>query len=702
MRSGSRLAVILAPRGGQGEALANHAAAWISEGILSDFVWVKTDDLNVEGLRKLELQCCFASDTGTGNNFDLFQYLSQVVIDQLDVVVPWVVGDSQADDELWALASALRAALKDGMPNGGSGASVRSKWLYTTLLVMPTTDRAVEGFEKTSREYGEFDLNVYVSPETRSNPWAGSAPLRQGADFDLYALAQIASVAGCWAGTTESLTGLLERKSFRFGQGSFVMLRTMSSMVVTKGLADRLVNESLEKLSTGIVSPYEVSDPNDLDRPSLIADDAQLVSEQIAKRVKYVLEVAGDELTYISEPKPEAVDFSRDWKEAVRFFWRFTKDVVKAMPRYTGDYLKNEWTRIIDRKLNDVREAVPERYLGVTLELREMLDDIQKFRNDHQSQDSLALSSAAYRKNPKIWATLREVAIGALDGSDSPQGEKPIVLPRVDYVVHDPNARFTVPTEFLEQFGLESTEVTLGQAIELKELVAAEVKSENERLDQIISEINVIKLQLSDPYLAFSNATDSPPEEDNEQFEEELQDQDVEEPEGKAIDALEGADSVSTGSETTEEVVDQPGQDVSETDSEISPVVTESSLGELQELEISDSGATVPEVKIVKAPKKKRLKDQEAVDPTITDDAVEESEPQSEAHLVDSSVENGDEVQPETQVDAEVPGKPEEKRPTLTIAPLESNMANPYAPKQPSKRRFPFIGRRGRKVNDAD
>ncbi|MFM1784433.1 MAG: hypothetical protein RLZZ579_710, partial [Actinomycetota bacterium] len=83
-------------------------------------------------------------------------------------------------------------------------------------------------------------------------------------------------------------------------------------------------------------------------------------------------------------------------------------------------------------------------------------------------------------------------------------------------------------------------------------------------------------------------------------------------------------------------------------------------------------------------------------------DAVEESEPQSEAHLVDSSVENGDEVQPETQVDAEVPGKPEEKRPTLTIAPLESNMANPYAPKQPSKRRFPFIGRRGRKVNDAD
>ena len=561
MSTSSRLAVVLAPKGAQGDSLAHHASVWISEGILSDFIWVKTDGLAIEDLRKLQLECSFASKVGTGENFDLFQYLSQVVVDQLDLVVPWILGDAQPDDELWALASALRAALKDGMPNGGSGASVRSKWLYTSLLVMPTTNRAVEGFVPTSREYGEFDLNVYVSPETRSNPWAGSAPLHEGPDFELFTLAQIASVAGSWAGSTESLTALLERKSFRFGQGAFVMMRTMSSMVVTKGLADRLVSESLDRLSSATISPYEISDPNDLERPALVADEAQLIKEQIGRRISVILQVAGEEFTYVSEPKPDELDFSRDWKEAVRFFWRFTRDSVKAMPRYTADFLKNEWTRFIGRKLDDVREAVPERFLGVTLELKQMLDDIQSFRNDHEKQDTLALSSAAYRKNPKVWAALRAVAFGSLDGSDTETGEKPIVLPRVDYVVHDPSARFSVPEEFKEKFNLESHEIALPQADELREVVEADLRATDERMKLIQTEIAAIELQLSDPYLDMVYAQPGAPQDDEELEDEELEDEEVSsEPdlEGEpAADDSEGIEGIEGIDEVEDEAADE-------------------------------------------------------------------------------------------------------------------------------------------------
>lgn len=499
-KDSSRLSIVLAPQAEIGGQLERAAAEWIREGILTDFIWVPTDGLTADGIRQMRLSCSFASKSEGRQEFDLFQYLSQVVVEHVDVIIPWALGDGHGDDDLWRIGSALRAALKEGMPNGGSGASVRSKWLYTTLLVMPTTDRAQAGFEPTSGEYGEFDLNVYVSPETRSNPWAGSAPLHSGEDFELFALGQLATVAGAWAGSTESLTGLLDRKGYRFGQGSFVMMRTMASMVVTNGLAERLVSESLRQLTDTNRSPYELSDPNDLNRPVARAEEMPLIKEQIDLRVDKVLRVGGDELTYESERKPEALDFSRDWKEAIRFFWQFTRDTVKAMPRYSLDYLKNEWSRLVGRKLTDVREAVPERFIGITEELKQMLRDIEDFRNNDAAQDSLVISARAESKNPKIWSALRAVAIGAVDGSDTPQGEKPVVLPRIDYVVHDPTATFHVNASMVEMFELADERVDFGQASELKGRVAGALAATNDHLDELNQAIAVIRASLTNPY----------------------------------------------------------------------------------------------------------------------------------------------------------------------------------------------------------
>ncbi len=515
-KDSARLAIVLAPRSAIGAELERFAADWIREGILTDFIWVPTSGLTADDIRQLRLNCSFASQREGRQNFDLFQYLSQVVVDHIDVIVPWVVGDEQPDDELWGIATVLRAALKEGMPNGGSGAATRSKWLYTSLVVMPTTDRALQGFEPTQGEYGEFDLNVYVSPETRSNPWAGSAPLHSGEDFELFALAQLASVAGTWAGATESLTGLLERDGYRFGQGSFIMLRTMSSMVITNGLADRLVSESLRQLTDPTKSPYEFSDPNDLNRPIARADELPLLKELIVVRRDKVLAAGGDELTYTSERKPEALDFTRDWKEAVRFFWQFTRDTVKAMPRYSLDFLQNEWSRLIGRKLNDVREAVPERFIGITVELQQMLTDIASFRGNQEAQDALVISRTADSKNPRIWSTLRTVSFGALDGSDAPTGEKPIVLPRVDYVVHDPNARFEVSAEMQAAFDLETDRIDVGEASELKSRVAAALGEENDRLDQLNAAIDKTRIALIDPYLDIEPEPEPEPEPESE------------------------------------------------------------------------------------------------------------------------------------------------------------------------------------------
>jgi hypothetical protein len=443
-------------------------------------------------------------------------------------------------------------------------------------------------------------------------------------------------------------------------------------MVVTKGLADRLVSESLDRLSSATISPYEISDPNDLERPALVADEAQLIKEQIGRRISVILQVAGEEFTYVSEPKPDELDFSRDWKEAVRFFWRFTRDSVKAMPRYTADFLKNEWTRFIGRKLDDVREAVPERFLGVTLELKQMLDDIQIFRNDHEKQDTLALSSAAYRKNPKVWAALRAVAFGSLDGSDTETGEKPIVLPRVDYVVHDPSARFSVPEEFREKFNLESNEIALAQADELRAVVEADLRATDERMKLIQTEIAAIELQLSDPYLDMVYVQPGAVEDDEELEDEELEDEELEDEE---LEDEELEDEELEDEELEDEELEDE-EDSSEPDLEDEPVTDES-----EEIEDID----------------------EAEDDEVEDEEVDEDldSQVDEAEEADEPAKSEEPQKGEEPVQTEEEPKPTTPKlvwPDEFASPTPPAAVNPYAPKPPSKGLFQKLGRKPRKA----
>jgi hypothetical protein len=412
----------------------------------------------------------------------------------------------------------------------------------------------------------------------------------------------------------------------------------MSSMVVTKGLADRLVSESLDRLASATTSPYEISDPNDLERPALVADEVQLIKEQIGRRISVILQVAGEEFTYVSEPKPDELDFSRDWKEAIRFFWQFTRDSVKAMPSYTVDFLKNERSRLVGRQLHNVREAVPERFLGVTLELKQMLDDIQSFRNDNEKQDTLALSSVAYRKNPKVWAALRAVAFGSLDGSDTETGEKPIVLPRVDYVVYDPSARFSVPEEFREKFNLESNEIALAQADELRAVVEADLRATRERMELIQTEIAAIELQLSDPYLDMVYIQPGAGEDD-----EELEEEDSSEPDLEDEPVADESEDIVDTDEVEDEEIDEAGDEDLESDAE------------------------------------------DAEDAEEADESAESEEPQKG----EEPVQTEEEPKPTT---------PKLVWPDEFASPTPPAALKPYAPKPPSKGLFQKLGRKPRKA----
>lgn len=489
-----RLAIVLAPAGATGVELRQQALVWYNSGIIDDCIWVTNEQLRNANFVSRELEGEFISSEVGTDYFDVYQYLgSSLPVGRLDLIVPWILADDAPDVKLAELGLKVSRNLKEVMPVPSSNGKSRGKRLYTTLLSIPSSDLTRSDLGQTHIPYEMFDVNVYVSPESRSNPWSASAPLKVGANFELFALGQLASVAGLWSGSSESISSLLSSQAFKFGLGNVLLLRSMASLVVAQGIASRMVDEALSDLTNPEFDPYQISDPSDTSRPASIEPNAALIEQELMARVNSIIDESDGVFSYEGMRRPDALDFTRSGKEALKFFWRFTGDVVKAMPRYTMRWFKNAWTSFLNKTLKQVKPAHPEIYLGLDQELKARLEEAEQFRSNTKRQDALAISATAYQQNPLVWQRLRESVFGALDGSDALAGIKPRVLPNVRYVAPDPQAKFDISDAMREQLDLTDTKLSLPQVLELSIQIGDKITEGNQALDQIRSKIQDLR-----------------------------------------------------------------------------------------------------------------------------------------------------------------------------------------------------------------
>ena len=481
------IAVVLAPPGEVGFQLLREARRWFGAGLIEDFLWVQPDELLDGTGNFLEVPCNFVGDSDEVERFDLLQYLGTIQVGHLDLFVPWFLADAAPDERFARLGIRLRKTIERLMPKPDFTSQKKLKQLYSTLLSIPSSRVTAESLAGVGLNYRQYDINLLVSPESRSEPWTPSAPVLEGEDFVLFALAQIVSIAGVWSGKPESISILLKRRGFVFSEGNVVLSRSIASLVVAQGVASRMIRESLSRVGDSSLNPYKLSNQQDLRRPESISDlDDELIRDKINSIVNHVVEGSDGSFVYDGPKKPRDTDYTRLPMEAWIFFLKFTRDALFAMPYYSAVWVINKLGDFTNTLLKNVRQPIPEKYMGLDKELQDRLKEVTDFRADRNKQDALAISATAFQQMPQVWEKLRLLAFGALDGSgESTKTNKPKVFPSPDYVAADPDARFVVSSKHRQILELENFELSVADVDVVRQRLNAEIERSNESLDEL-------------------------------------------------------------------------------------------------------------------------------------------------------------------------------------------------------------------------
>ena len=486
---GKRLAVVLAPKGELGESLMKEAFRWHAAGMINDFIWASADWTKPSEIDRYVLNCVHIADGETGKKFDLFQLLGNFQINRLDLIVPWVLATGVPDEALAQLALKLGAALDQVLPTANQTGRVVTKRLFKSLVSIASIENLENELAPVSISYKQFDANIVVSPEVRATPWAASSPLKSEGHFVPFALAQITAIAGSWWGVDESVTQILSKRGYEFGTGNPILLRTLATAVVAQGVAGRMIVESLSEVGDPTVNIYADYVSSDSNRPRAIANDKAQIDQLVNPAIDAVIKRHAQDFLYDNSRKPKPVGHDRGWKEAFRFFGQFLKDTVFAFPMHTKNFLLNKVSSFANKTLTDVSEAAPEALQHLDTQLRDRLAEIEKFTADTATQDAIATTTMAYRQDPRIWLSLREAAVGLLDGYGFKGNGHPNVLPSVNFVASDPSDLFTIDEQFAEMLEIAPGQLDEELVGQVRSKALGVLRSSNDQIDEMRSRL---------------------------------------------------------------------------------------------------------------------------------------------------------------------------------------------------------------------
>jgi hypothetical protein len=482
----SRILVVVAPSDDLGQKLFHEAKKWHDLGLIRDFFWIEASEETKQVLSEFKLKFQLISDEVGQVENDFLQFLGGIEVKHVDLVVPWFLGDAEPDQDLALFSVKLAKAISEVLPKAAQIGNVTSKRLYTTLLSVPSMESVGQDLKPVPFGFDLFDQNVYISPEARATPWAGSAPVLAANGTIHFALSQICTVGGVWAGSSESLSAMLRARNYEFTTGNILVMRSITTAVVANGVASQIVIEALTKVGDSEFELYANTDANDKQRPvALLIGQRQLRDQFVTQQVEEILARSDKAFTYEKRDAFVKPNHGRGFAPAVKFFWNFTKETVKGFPLYTKYWFQNKRNKTANSLFGDVVEAVPEGLDGYDEMLRKMLVEVEQFNANAAIQDSIAVSKEAFSQNPGIWKLLREIAFSSVDGFGARAETKAQVLPTVDDVVSDPAEKFEVDPQFAEQLELQDSSIGFEQVAELRQKLSSDLSASNVRIDQL-------------------------------------------------------------------------------------------------------------------------------------------------------------------------------------------------------------------------
>ncbi|PPF51093.1 hypothetical protein C5B94_15040 [Clavibacter michiganensis] len=421
----AKASVVLLPSGTQGEDILALAERWTGMGLLSPALYVMPENVgdSTQGPPRID-----AIVLGTGEDLaplavsvDLFEALAEEQLAVLRLVKLRAATLSREVDEAQdAIADLVRSYVRLSMPLPSPAANIREQ---TTTLSNVTLVCAPSGFQLRQRvdwASSETGIVVVASPEDRSSPWSGDAFVRDDERFVGFTLMHLASVAGLWAGVPDGSFELMERQTS--GSDGVYVSRVFLNAVLTESLGQRIAAGVLQ----GAADPRSLLiDPSVSPPPR---GTAYIDPSQITAYVDRMVDgaMALDDGLLAFDAPAEAQDPPRRRFGFWMTLWRFlvfSGAKLGQIPWWTWRWISSRAHRTLTRTLHtEDGSAVSGPSYAEVLDIRdrqviEQSRHLLEAERTARAEASTPAGLASVRTTPRLWAGLRELVFGSLDGS---------------------------------------------------------------------------------------------------------------------------------------------------------------------------------------------------------------------------------------------------------------------------------------------
>lgn len=454
-----KASVILLPSGQQGESVLEIAKEWTAMGLLGPALWVRPEQVRrahsgppLIGASILVLD---GEHRLTQIDVDLFESLARQSLALVRLVkLRSAVPSREIDEEQDEIAEHVAQYLTKAMPMAVPTANISDQstdFTRLTLICAPTEFQLQQRVDWAASEFGTV---VVASPEDRSSPWSGDAFVRDNDRFVGFALMHLASVAGLWNGVGVGTFELVPREAS--SHQSVWVSRVFLNAIITEALGRRTAAQVLELASQAdslLIDPSVGSPPSG----TAFIDDER-VPAYVEQMVEAAMSLDHGALSFHATHAEESPDRGRIGIGAqLMSFAAFSRDKLAAIPKWTWRWFTSRTARALTKRLqsDDGTHIVGQDYDAI-LDARDALliarrDDI--FESERAARAAMAapVGISSLRTTPRLWARLRELVFGSLDGSSdlsdlgfAPVEEKVPVFGRVSDVFPAPDETWDV------------------------------------------------------------------------------------------------------------------------------------------------------------------------------------------------------------------------------------------------------------------
>ena len=423
--------VILLPGGQVGSDLKKLVGEWTKSWMLKPAFWISEGDIQESVSGPPRIHSSVIGRNGI-KEIDLFSQLTRMNIENIRVIAARVVGPDEKLDRIQDDAvRVIEKYVEQSRPimTRIDGDRVGIKILKVNLIFAPT--------EQTGASYvdlleSHWDINLVVAPEDRATPTSfdGFTRYSDSEKMNGFILSNIAATAGIWSGQKRSIFELGNQFSdLSPVQNQVRVMRTFVRGILSEGLAIRVAAEALRR--AGSANESKIDGLRAIPNTQLVAYEGDQVQQVLNEMVENVLDFQNGALRY----KKFNFDFEVEQSAtgvfgAIKFFGRSSWSLIKVLPLWIFAAIWNFIARAVTLRLFGARGKevakgtidFPQTDLDKDSTLN--ISEIENRRKKVEELLSAWPKNSLRKSEPGLWADLRKLVLGRMDGSSLPAGLK--------------------------------------------------------------------------------------------------------------------------------------------------------------------------------------------------------------------------------------------------------------------------------------